>query len=54
MAKAIQFVKSHVPEALIPHSYATASVVAWIIYCASQYFAPFHNYLHRELLNESS
>lgn len=84
MAKAIQFVKSYVPEALIPHSYATASVVSWvmyqkyansmplyrqeqdwkqmgvlinratlanwIIYCASQYFAPFYNYLYRELL----
>ena len=84
MAKAIQFVKSHAPEALIPHSYASASVVAWvmyqkyansmplyrqeqdwnqmgvllnratmanwIIYCASQYFAPFYDYLHRELL----
>lgn len=84
MAKSIQFVKAYAPEALIPHSYATASVVAWvmyqkyansmplyrqeqdwnqlgvllnratmanwIIYCASQYFAPFYNYLHRELL----
>lgn len=84
MEKAVQFVKSHAPEALIPHSYATASVVAfvmyqkyansmplyrqeqdfkqigvllgratlanWIIYCASEYFAPFYDYLHRELL----
>ena len=84
MEKAVQFVKSHVPEALIPHSYATASAVAWvmyqkyansmplyrqeqdwkqlgvllnrttlanwIIYCASQYFAPFYDYLRRELL----
>ena len=29
MEKAVQFVKSHAPEALIPHSYATASVVAY-------------------------
>lgn len=84
MEKAVQFVKSHAPEALIPHSYATASVVAWvmyqkyansmplyrqeqdwkqlgvmlnratlanwIIYCATQYFRPFYDYLHRELL----
>lgn len=84
MEKAVQFVKSHAPEALIPHSYATASVVAWvmyqkyansmplyrqeqdwkqlgvmlnratlanwIIYCATQYFGPFYDYLHRELL----
>lgn len=84
MEKAIQFVKAHAPEALIPHSYSTASVVAWvmyqkyansmplyrqeqdwkqlgvmlnratlanwIIYCATQYFEPFYNYLHRELL----
>lgn len=84
MEKAIQFVKAHAPEALIPHSYASTSVVAhvmyqkyansmplyrqeqdwnqmgvllnratmanWIIYCASQYFAPFYDYLHRELL----
>lgn len=84
MEKAVQFVKSHAPEALIPHSYATASVVAfvmyqkyansmplyrqeqdfkqmgvllgratlanWIIHCASEYFAPFYGYLHRELL----
>lgn len=32
MAKAIQFVKSHAPEALIPHSYAGASVAAWVMY----------------------
>ena len=32
MEKAVQFVKSHAPEALIPHSYATASVVAWVMY----------------------
>lgn len=84
MEKAIQFVKAYAPEALIPHSYASTSVVAWvmyqkyansmplyrqeqdwnqmgvllnratmanwIIYCASQYFAPFYDYLHRELL----
>ena len=84
MEKAVQFVKSHAPEALIPHSYATASVVAWvmyqkyansmplyrqeqdwkqlgvmlnratlanwIIYCSTQYFRPFYDYLHRELL----
>jgi transposase/uncharacterized coiled-coil protein SlyX len=84
MAKAIQFVKSHAPEALIPHSYATASVAAWamyqkyansmplyrqeqdwkqmgvqlnratlanwIIYCATEYFAPLYHYFHRELL----
>ena len=84
MAGAIQFVKSHAPEALIPHSYAGVSAVAWvmyqkyansmplyrqeqdwkqlgvrlnratlanwIIYCATQYFAPFYDYLHRELL----
>lgn len=84
MEKAVQFVKSHAPDALIPHSYATASVVAWvmyqkyansmplyrqeqdwkqlgvmlnratlanwIIYCATQYFGPFYDYLHRELL----
>ena len=28
MARNIQFVKAHVPEALIPHSYASASAVA--------------------------
>lgn len=84
MEKAVQFVKSHAPEALMPHSYASASVVAWvmyqkyansmplyrqeqdwkqlgvklnratlanwIIYCAKQYFEPFYDYLHRELL----
>lgn len=84
MEKAVQFVKSHAPEALIPHSYATASVVAWvmyqkyansmplyrqeqdwkqlgvllnratlanwIIYCATQYFKPLYDHLHRELL----
>jgi transposase/uncharacterized coiled-coil protein SlyX len=84
MDKAIQFVKSHAPEALIPHSYTSASVVAWvmyqkyansmplyrqeqgwkqmgvqlnratlanwIIYCATEYFAPLYGYLHRELL----
>lgn len=32
MAKNIQFVKTNVPEALIPHSYATPSVVAWVMY----------------------
>lgn len=32
MEKAVQFVKSHAPEALILHSYATASVVAWVMY----------------------
>ena len=32
MERAVQFVKSHAPEALIPHSYATASVVAWVMY----------------------
>lgn len=87
MARAIQFVKAHAPEALIPHSYATSSVVAWvmyqkyansmplyrqeqdwkqmgvllnratlanwIMYCASEYFTPFYNYLHRELLKRS-
>ena len=84
MEKAVQFVKSHAPEALIPHSYATASVVAWvmhqkyansmplyrqeqdwkqlgvflnratlanwIIHCATQYFKPLYDHLHRELL----
>lgn len=84
MAKNIEFVKANVPEALIPHSYASASVVAWvmyqkyanamplyrqeqdwkqfgarlsratlanwIIYCAGNYFSPFYDYLHRELL----
>lgn len=32
MEKAVQFVKAHVPEALIPHSYTTASAVAWVMY----------------------
>lgn len=32
MAENIKFVKANVPEALIPHSYATASVVAWVMY----------------------
>lgn len=32
MEKAVQFVKSHAPEALILHSYTTASVVAWVMY----------------------
>ena len=32
MARNIQFVKAHVPEALIPHSYASASAVAWAMY----------------------
>lgn len=84
MEKAVQFVKSHAPEALIPHSYATASVVAWVMYqkyansmplyrqeqdwkqlgvflnratlanwiihCATQYFKPLYDHLHRELL----
>lgn len=84
MENAIQFVKAHASESLIPYRYASPSVVAWvmyqkyanamplyrhgqdwnqmgvllnratlanwIIYCASQYFAPFYNYLHRELL----
>ena len=84
MEKAVQFVKSHAPEALILHSYATASVVAWVMYqkyansmplyrqeqdwkqlgvflnratlanwiihCATQYFKPLYDHLHRELL----
>lgn len=84
MVRAVQFVKSHAPEVLIPQSYATASVVVWvmyhkyvnsmplyhkeqdwkqlgvllnratlanwIIYCTTQYFEPFYNYLHWELL----
>lgn len=84
MEKAVQFVKSHALEALIPHSYATASVVAWVMYqkyansmplyrqeqdwkqlgvflnratlanwiihCATQYFKPLYDHLHRELL----
>lgn len=32
MEKAIRFVKANVPEALIPHSYASASAVAWTMY----------------------
>ena len=32
MAGAAGFVKAHVPEALIPHSYASASAVAWTMY----------------------
>ena len=32
LAGHIQFVKAHCPEALIRHSYATASVVAWVMY----------------------
>ncbi len=32
MEKAVQAVKSLTPEALIPHSYATAYVVAWVMY----------------------
>lgn len=32
MARNIQFVKANVPEALIPHSYASASVAAWVMY----------------------
>lgn len=31
MAQNIQFVKANVPEALIPHSYASASAVAWVM-----------------------
>lgn len=27
-----------------------ATMANWIIYCSSQYFAPFYDYLHRELL----
>lgn len=84
MEKAVQFVKSHAPEALILHSYATASVVVWVMYqkyansmplyrqeqdwkqlgvflnratlanwiihCATQYFKPLYDHLHRELL----
>ena len=29
-----------------------ATLANWIIYCASQYFAPFYNYLHRQLLKQ--
>lgn len=84
MAQNIEFVKANVPQALIPHSYASASAVAWVmyqkyansmplyrqeqdwkqfgadlsratlgnwvIYCALNYFSPFYEYLHRELL----
>ena len=32
MAEAVRFAKAHVPEALIPHSYASASAVAWTMY----------------------
>ena len=32
MAEAVQLVKANVPEALIPHSYASASAVAWMMY----------------------
>ena len=32
MAENIKFVKAHVPEALIPNSYASSSVIAWTIY----------------------
>ena len=32
MTEAVRFVKARVPEALIPHSYASASVVAWTMY----------------------
>ena len=32
MERNIQFVKANVPEALIPHSYASASAVAWVMY----------------------
>ena len=32
MERAVSFVKAHVPEALIPHSYASASAVAWTMY----------------------
>lgn len=32
MARNIQFVKADVPEALIPHSYASASAAAWVMY----------------------
>jgi hypothetical protein len=32
MERNIQFVKSHVPEALMPNGYASASVVAWVMY----------------------
>lgn len=32
MGKAVRFIKANVPEALIPHSYASASAVAWTMY----------------------
>ena len=32
MAENIKFVKAHVPDALIPNSYASASAVAWVMY----------------------
>ena len=32
MERAVSFVKAHVPETLIPHSYASASAVAWTMY----------------------
>lgn len=32
MAENIKFVKAHVPDALIPNSYASSSVVAWVMY----------------------
>ena len=32
MAENIKFVKAHVPDALIPNSYASETVVAWVMY----------------------
>lgn len=32
MARNIQFVKADIPEALIPHSYTSASAAAWVMY----------------------
>ena len=32
MERNIRFVKANVPEALIPHSYASASAAAWVMY----------------------
>lgn len=32
MAENIKFVKAHVPDALIPNSYTSESVVAWVMY----------------------
>ena len=32
MAENIRFVKAHVPEALVPNSYTSASAVAWVMY----------------------